>query len=96
MVAKSEERQQILEYLGGSVDPLTPSQIAAGLQKERSNINHLLGRLCIEGKLIKKGRGRYALSTPFQPIHAVHPRHSSYPSSEQSEQGEWNLEGQTR
>jgi DNA-binding transcriptional ArsR family regulator len=62
--AKTTERQEILELLGRSVDPLTPSEVAAAIGKERSNVNHLLARLYTEGKLIKQPKGRYTLFTP--------------------------------
>jgi hypothetical protein len=80
-VAKTEERQEILEVLGRSVDPMSPTEIATMLGKSRSNINHMLTRLYKERKVEKVSAGKYALVSP---IHTVHSPHSH------SERGEWS------
>lgn len=67
-IAKTDERQQILSVLVEAETSLTPTSIAARLGKERSNVQHLLGRLLDEGKVTKDGRGYYTpvtLVTPF-------------------------------
>lgn len=78
-IAKTEERQEIIEVLGRSVDPMTPSEIAAMLGKSRSNINHMLTKLYAEGKVEKVTAGKYSL---MYPIHSAHPTHSNSDQSE--------------
>jgi RecA-family ATPase len=78
-VAKTDERQQILDVLNKSRDPMSPKDVAEQLGKERSNINKLLIRMVDEDKASRVGTGLYA------PRHSVH----SVPShSEQGEQSE--------
>lgn len=79
-VAKTDERQQILDVLNASPSPMTPTQIADELGKERTNVQHLLGGLVNEGKVSKEGRGLYS------PVHSVHSNHSLSERGEQSEQ----------
>lgn len=67
-MAKTAEQQAIIEVLGRAVDPLSPTDIAAVLNKTRSNVNHLLTKLLLDGKVSKHPKGMYTL----HPIHSVH------------------------
>jgi DNA-binding transcriptional ArsR family regulator len=72
MIAKTEERQEIIEVLGRSVEPMTPSEIADTLGKTRTNISHRLAKLFNEGKVAKHPKGRWSLV----PCHSGHSGHS--------------------
>lgn len=80
-VAKTDERQEILDVLSAASSPMSPKDVAEQLGKSRSNINHLLTRMVDEGKASKVGAGLYS------PVHSVHSLHS--PHSERGEQSEW-------
>lgn len=63
-VALTADQLAIIQLLGRSVDPMTPSEIVDGLGKERTNIQHQLTKLVGLGKVTKPERGSYALSLP--------------------------------
>lgn len=75
-IAKTDERQQILDVLNKSPEPMSPKDVAEQLGKERSNINKLLIRMVDEDKASRVGTGLYA------------PRHSVHSVPSHSEQGE--------
>lgn len=83
-LAKTEERQEILEVLGRSVDPLTPTEIGNKLGKTQSNVSHMLSKLYDEGKVEKVTKGKYRL---ISPLHSIHSTHSENEQSEQSDRG---------
>lgn len=63
-LAKTNERQAILDVLAGSQEAMTPSEVATHLGKKRDNVNHLLSRMVSEGK-VQRTKGRYSPFTPF-------------------------------
>jgi DNA-binding transcriptional ArsR family regulator len=69
--AKTAERQAILYLLARNAEPMTPTEIAMELGKDRSNVSHLLKRLSDEGKVTKESKGRYTPVTPFTPFTQV-------------------------
>ncbi|WP_374139805.1 AAA family ATPase [Sphingomonas sp. 32-62-10] len=73
-IAKTPERQDILDLLGRAIDPMTPTQIASALGKERTNISHQLQALFNESKVLRAKGGKWSL---INPIHSVHSSHSS-------------------
>jgi hypothetical protein len=60
--ALTSDQRIIIELLGRSVDPMTPTEIADALGKERTNTQHHLGRLMAAGKVTQAKRGHYVLS----------------------------------
>ncbi len=63
-LAKTGERQAILDEMREADIPLTPTQIATGIGKKRDNVQHLLKRLQAEGLVKKEGYGKWSLSDP--------------------------------
>lgn len=74
MVAHTAERRAILEVLGRAADPMSPTEIAEALGKERSTVNHRLTKLYQDDKVQKHSKGRYTLR---HPQHSDHSRHSN-------------------
>lgn len=68
-VAKTSERQAILDALTNAANPMTPTEVAAVVGKERSNVSHLLGKMLDEGKVVKSEGGLYA---PYHAVHSIH------------------------
>ena len=67
-VAKTTERQAILDALVAAAKPMSPSDVAAVVGKERSNVSHLLSRLVEERRVTKIATGLYIPFTPFTPV----------------------------
>lgn len=88
-IAKTSERQELLDELREAGKPLSPTQLAAATGKKRDNIQHLLKRLLGEGKVKKEGYGKWTLSDPCHSVHSAHSSDahgwSDEPDSERSE-----------
>jgi hypothetical protein len=67
-VADTAERRQIQEVLGRSVDPMTPTEIAAAIGKNRQNVQNMLTKMYADGKLEKATTGRYTLVSPVSVV----------------------------
>jgi DNA-binding transcriptional ArsR family regulator len=67
-IAKTHEQQAILQLLGREGTPMSATEIGAILEKTRSNIQHQLARLYIDGKVSKHPKGLYTLVTPFTAV----------------------------
>lgn len=63
-LAKTGERQQLLELLAKAERPLSLAEIAAMVGKKSDNVRHLLKALVGEGDIHQPRHGRYALHTP--------------------------------
>ncbi|MBA7565819.1 hypothetical protein ES695_00435 [Candidatus Atribacteria bacterium 1244-E10-H5-B2] len=55
-------REEIINLLSKSEKPLGPKAIALELKKSSVNIRKILSNLCKEGRIIRAGYGKYALS----------------------------------
>ncbi|CAN5199356.1 hypothetical protein BH10PSE12_BH10PSE12_36530 [soil metagenome] len=70
-LAPSVEGQAIMEVLAREGIPMSPTDIATKLGKERSNVQHQMKGLLKAGKIQKEGRGLYTpftTLTPFTPV----------------------------
>jgi hypothetical protein len=67
-VADTSERREIQEVLGRSVDPMTPTEIAAAVGKSRQNVQKMLGKMYEAGQVEKATTGRYTLVSPVSPM----------------------------
>jgi hypothetical protein len=56
---KSEERRAIIRLLAETVDPMTPAEIAEGLNRNRAAIRMLLSKMHKAGELSKLPNGKY-------------------------------------
>jgi hypothetical protein len=63
-VADTIERREIQEVLGRSVDPMTPTELAAAVGKSRQNVQKMLAKMYADGKVEKVTSGRYTLVSP--------------------------------
>jgi hypothetical protein len=63
-VADTIERREIQEVLGRSVDPMTPTELAAAVGKSRQNVQKMLTKMYADGKVEKISSGRYVLVSP--------------------------------
>jgi DNA-binding transcriptional ArsR family regulator len=61
-MAKTGERQSILDELAEAGKALTPAQLVTATGKKRTNVQHLLKRLEGEGLVKKEGYGKWTLS----------------------------------
>lgn len=87
-LAKTSERQAMLNEMREHGEPITPTQLASALGKKRPNINHLLRRLETEGLVTRGEKGRYSIGSPFTAFTPFTPDDDDYPDSEQSERSE--------
>jgi len=55
-------REEIINLLSKNKKPLGPKIIALELRKTSVNIRKILSNLCKEGKIVRAGYGKYALS----------------------------------
>ena len=55
-------REEIINLLFKSENPLGPKKIAFELKKTSVNIRKILSNLCKEGKIVRVGYGKYALN----------------------------------
>jgi hypothetical protein len=67
-VADTIERRQIQEVLGRSVDPMTPTEIAAAVGKSRQNVQKMLTKMYADGKVEKRSTGHYILVSPVSQV----------------------------
>lgn len=67
-VADTIERREIQEVLGRSVDPMTPTELAAAVGKSRQNVQKMLSKMYADGKVEKVTSGRYTLVSPVSPV----------------------------
>ena len=67
-VADTIERREIQEVLGRSVDPMSPTEIAALVGKSRQNVQKMLAKMYTEGKVMKQSHGRYTLVSMVSPV----------------------------
>ena len=56
---QTQERIEIMEAMKGRSDPISPSDLADLLQKDRSNVNHMLLKMERDGYVRKVGYGKY-------------------------------------
>ena len=66
-VADTIERREIQEVLGRSVDPMTPTEIAAAVGKSRQNVQKMLAKMYADGKVEKVRAGHYTLVSMVSP-----------------------------
>ncbi|WP_176342115.1 AAA family ATPase [Sphingobium sp. GW456-12-10-14-TSB1] len=96
-LAPSVEGQAIMEVLAKEGVPMSPTEIAKRLNKERSNIQHQMTKLCEAGKLQKEGRGLYTpftTLTPFtQTVNEVNIVNDIYRGSDSDLDGDGNIIG---
>lgn len=64
-LAKTNERQAMLDEMKEIGEPVTPTVLAGALGKKRDNINHLLRRLVKDGLVTRGEKGKYSLGDPF-------------------------------
>jgi hypothetical protein len=57
----SKERQEVIDLLRKSSEPLTPKAIAESLGKKRSTLRKLLGEMFGDGLICNDGEGNYSL-----------------------------------
>lgn len=81
-VAKTRERQEILDVLKREARPMKPAEIAEEIGKKRVTVRRLLQGLVKEEKITSDPEGAYSLST-----NEHYERYEQRESSEQSEQG---------
>jgi hypothetical protein len=70
-VADTVERREIQEVLGRSVDPMTPTEIAAAVGKSRQNVQKMLAKMYADGKVEKATTGRYTLVSLVAPVSQI-------------------------
>ena len=70
-VADTIERRHLQEVLGRSVDPMTPTELAAATGKSRQNVQNMLTKMYAEGKVEKISAGRYALVSSVSPVSPI-------------------------
>jgi DNA-binding transcriptional ArsR family regulator len=61
-MAKTGERQAVLDVLAEAEEPIAPTKIATAIGKTRTNVQHLLKRLDEEGLAKKVGHGKWTLA----------------------------------
>lgn len=66
-VADTIERREIQEVLGRSVDPMSPTEIAAAVNKSRQNVQKMLSKMYADNKVEKVNAGRYTLVSLVSP-----------------------------
>ncbi|KZC82511.1 hypothetical protein AYR46_03900 [Sphingobium yanoikuyae] len=67
-LAPSVEGQAIMEVMTREGVPMSPTDVAQRLGKERTNIQHQMKKLLAAGKLQKEGRGLYTPFTTLTPF----------------------------
>ena len=60
---RSEERNTILNALRLSTEPMSPTELADVTGLKVGNVRRLLGKMVIDGEVVKEGRGRYWIVT---------------------------------
>jgi RecA-family ATPase len=70
-VQRSDQRSRILATLLERADPLSPEEIASAAGMKRGNVDRLLGKMIVDGEILKISRGRYrhpdTVGTPSPP-----------------------------
>jgi hypothetical protein len=74
-VRRSAERKAILQVLGDTPAPLSPSEIALQARQKPDNVRFLLGKMVKAGEVEIAGYGKYALPGR-NPAHSAHSAHS--------------------
>lgn len=67
-IAKTSERQEILDALKEAGEPMGGTELANVVGKKRDNVQHLLARMVREGKVAKVGKGKYTPISSFTPF----------------------------
>jgi len=66
-VRRSTERQQILEVLAASPEPIGPTEIAVDAEMKNDNVRGLLRKMVAAGEVEQIGRGRYQIPGRSRP-----------------------------
>lgn len=69
-IAKTSERQEILDALKEAGEPMTATALSEVLGKNRSTTSHLLSRMVREGKVERGEKNRYSPVSPITPYTA--------------------------
>ncbi len=69
-IAKTSERQEILDALKDAGEPMTATAVSEVLGKNRSTTSHLLSRMVKEGKVERGEKNRYSPTAPTTPYTA--------------------------
>lgn len=83
-VADTIERREIQEVLGRSVDPMTPTELAAAVGKSRQNVQKMLAKMYADGKVEKVSSGRYTLVSLVSPASQASPHTETIETRETS------------
>jgi predicted transcriptional regulator of viral defense system len=67
IVRRSDERTEIIDAITKQGEPMTPSEVAGAIGKQRNNVKQFLFQMAVKGEVFRVSKGKYWLTPSYGP-----------------------------